>query len=171
MFDLGTDWWAIVVRSAVIYVALLVGLRVTGKRQIGQMAPFDLVVILLIANAVQNAMVGPDTSLLGGLISAGVLLGANLAVTQLRERAPGVRRMVEGEPAVLIADGTLVSKTIQREGVDILELEQAVREHGVDGLDEVKLAVLEVDGTISVVPKGTETIRTNRRFRQRRHQN
>ena len=77
MFDLGTDWWDIVLRTGVVYAALLVGLRLTGKRQIGQMAPFDLVVILLIANAVQNAMVGPDTSLLGGLISAGVLLGAN----------------------------------------------------------------------------------------------
>lgn len=171
MFDLGTDWWEIVLRSVVVYAALLVGLRLTGKRQIGQMAPFDLVVILLIANAVQNAMVGPDTSLLGGLISAGVLLGANLGVAQLRERVPALRTLVEGQPAVLISDGRLVAATIRREGIDVLELEQAVREHGVEGLDGVRMAVLEVDGTISVVPKGAETIRTNRRFRQRRHQN
>jgi uncharacterized membrane protein YcaP (DUF421 family) len=171
MFELGTDWWEIVVRTAAIYAALLVGLRLTGKRQIGQMAPFDLVVILLIANAVQNAMVGPDTSLVGGLISAGVLLGANLGVAQLRDRIPALRALVEGQPAVLIADGKLVPSSIRREGVDVLELEQAVREHGVDGLGGVKMAVLEVDGTISVVPKGTETIRTHRRFRQRRHQN
>jgi uncharacterized membrane protein YcaP (DUF421 family) len=171
VFDLGTDWWEIIVRTAVIYAALLAGIRLTGKRQIGQMAPFDLVVVLLIANAVQNAMAGPDTSLVGGLISAGVLLGANVGVGQLRDRVPAFRGLVEGQPAVLVADGQLIPAAIRREGVDLLDLEQAIREHGVDGLGAVKMAVLEVDGTISIVPKGTETIRTNRRFRQRRRQN
>ncbi len=171
MFDLGTDWWEIAIRSAVVYAALLVGLRLTGKRQIGQMAPFDLVVILLIANAVQNAMVGPDTSLLGGLISAGVLLGANAVVARFRDRIPGLRQAIEGNPAVLIADGQLVARTISREGVDLGELEQAIREHGIEKLEDVQMAVLEVDGTISIVPKGTVTIRTHRRFRQQHHQN
>src|SRR5436190_2753674 len=113
MFELGVDWWEIVLRTVIVYVALVVGFRLTGKRQIGQMAPFDLVVILLIANAVQNAMVGPDTSLIGGLISAGVLLGANLGVAQLRDRIPALRSLVEGEPAVLISDGRLVEGTIR----------------------------------------------------------
>ncbi len=171
MFDLGTEWWEIVIRSAIVYAALLVGLRLTGKRQIGQMAPFDLVVILLIANAVQNAMVGPDTSLLGGLISAGVLLGANAVVARFRDQIPGLRRAIEGNPAVLIADGHLVARTIAHERVDMNELEQAIREHGIETLEDVQMAVLEVDGTISIVPKGAETIRTNRRFRQQHHQN
>ena len=171
MFDLGTDWWEIVLRSVVVYAALLIGLRLTGKRQIGQMAPFDLVVILLIANAVQNAMVGPDTSLLGGLISAGVLLAANAVVARFRDRMPGLRRALESQPAVLISDGKLITSTITREGIDMEELEQAIREHGIEDLADVKMAVLEVDGTISIVPMGTATIRTHRRFRQQHHQN
>ena len=171
MFDLGTDWWEIALRSVVVYAALLIGLRLTGKRQIGQMAPFDLVVILLIANAVQNAMVGPDTSLLGGLISAGVLLAANAVVARFRDRMPGLRRALESQPAVLISDGKLITSTITREGIDMEELEQAIREHGIEDLTDVKMAVLEVDGTISIVPMGTETIRTHRRFRQQHHQN
>lgn len=171
MFDLGTDWWEIALRSAVIYGALLFGLRLTGKRQIGQMAPFDLVVILLIANAVQNAMVGPDTSLLGGLISAGVLLGANAVVARFRDQIPGLRRVVEGQPAVLISDGQLIAKAIAHEGIDIAELEQAIREHGIEKLEDVRMAVLEVDGTMSIVPMGVDTIRTHRRFRQQHHQN
>ena len=171
MFDLGTDWWEIVLRTAVIYAALLAGLRLTGKRQIGQMAPFDLVVILLIANAVQNAMVGPDTSLVGGLISAGVLLAINLIVAGSRDRIPGLRRALEGQPAVLISDGKLNTRAIAHEQIDMEELEQAIREHGIEDLADVKMAVLEVDGTISIVPMGTETIRTHRRFRQQHHQN
>ncbi len=171
MFDLGTDWWEIVLRSAVVYIALLVGLRLTGKRQIGQMAPFDLVVILLVANAVQNAMVGPDTSLLGGLISAGVLLGANVVVSHSRDRIPGLRRALEGQPAILVSDGKVIAKAVADEQIDMDELEQAIREHGIEKLEDVRMAVLEVDGTISIVPMGTETIRTHRRFRQQHHQN
>lgn len=171
MFDLGTDWWEIVLRTAVVYGALLAGLRLTGKRQIGQMAPFDLVVILLIANAVQNAMVGPDTSLLGGLIAAAVLLAGNGVVARIRDRVPGLRRALEGQPAVLISDGRLITTAIEHERVDMEELEQAIREHGVEKLEDVKMAVLEVDGTISIVPMATETIRTHRRFRQQHHQN
>ena len=168
MFDLGTPWWEILVRTGVVYVALLFGFRLSGKRQIGQMTPFDLVLILLIANAVQNAMVGPDNSLYGGLIAAGALLVLNLAVARFRDRAGIFRKLVEGEPAVLISDGNLVPEAIRREGIDMQELEQAIREHGLAGLNEVKMAVLEVDGTISVVPGGTDTIRTHRRFRQHR---
>jgi uncharacterized membrane protein YcaP (DUF421 family) len=171
MFDLGTDWWAIIVRTLVVYGAVIVGFRLTGKRQIGQMAPFDLVLILLIANAVQNAMVGPDTSLIGGLISAGVLLLANAGVARVRTRIPFLERVVEGEPAVLVADGELVPEQIRRERIDMLELEQAVREHGLAGVSAVKMAVLEVDGTISIIPQDQDVIRTRKRFRQRKSQN
>ncbi len=165
MFDLGTDWWEILLRTALIYTALIVGFRLTGKRQIGQMAPFDLVVILLIANAVQNAMVGPDTSLIGGLLAAAALLGTNMVVAQVRQRNSYIRSMVEGHPVVLIAAGKVMEKNASHEGVDALELEQAIRENGLSGLEEVKLAVLEVDGTISIVPRSAETIRTERRYR------
>jgi uncharacterized membrane protein YcaP (DUF421 family) len=171
VFDLGTDWYAIIVRTLLVYVAVLVGFRLTGKRQIGQMAPFDLVLILLIANAVQNAMVGPDTSLIGGLLAAGVLLAANFGVSRVNELVPIFRRAVEGSPAVLISGGRLIERTMRREGVDLLELEQAMREHGIESIEDCELCVLEVDGSLSVVPKSQGTIRTRRRFRQTRDPN
>lgn len=172
MFHLGVDWWEIVIRTTVVYLALVVGLRFFGEREIGQMAPFDLVVILLIANAVQNAMVGIDTSLVGGLIAAATLLVANFGIAQLRAHNSHFRGLVEGESVVLISDGQLMPKQIRREGIDMLDLEQAIREHGLAGVHDVRLAVLEVDGTISIVPlEANSTIRTKRRFRQRSHQN
>ena len=170
MFDLGTDWWDIVLRTVVVYGALIVGFRLTGKRQIGQMAPFDLVVILLIANAVQNAMVGPDSSLIGGLISASALLVINQLVVRFRDRIPGVQRLVEGQATVLITGGSPILDHLHRENIDMADLEQAFREHGLSGIEQVSMAVLEVDGTISIVPKDANTIRTKRRFRQHHHQ-
>jgi uncharacterized membrane protein YcaP (DUF421 family) len=169
VFDLGTDWWEILVRTVVVYVALIAGFRLTGKRQIGQMAPFDLVVILLVANAVQNAMVGPDTSLVGGLIAAAALLSGNWLAARYVYQRPLFARFFEGQPAVLIADGKIVAPNVRREGVDMVELEQAAREHGIESLDHVKVAVLEVDGTISIVPIEAPTVRTKRRFRTHPH--
>lgn len=168
MFTFDIPWWEIAVRSGVVYVALLLGLRMGGKRELGQMTPFDLVVVLLIANAVQNAMVGPDTSLVGGLVAAAALLAANATLARFRRRIPWFRRMAEGDPVVLMSDGVLVDKHMRREGIDEVELEQAAREHGLDGLGDVKQAVLEIDGTISIVPSSVETIRTKRRIKARR---
>jgi len=170
VFDLGTAWWSIVARTAVVYIVVLAGLRLTGKRQIGQMAPFDLVLILLIANAVQNAMVGADTSLPGGLIAAVALLLLNLVVSRVNQAVPIFQKLTEGSPVVLVSDGRVVEAALRREGIDEVELEEAIREHAVRGLDEVELAVLEVDGSISVVPKDRNVIRTRRRFhRAQRH--
>ncbi len=170
MFDLGTSWWLILVRTAAVYLVVLAGLRLTGKRQIGQMAPFDLVLILLIANAVQNAMVGSDTSLLGGLIAALALLLLNLIVSRVNQAVPIFQKLTEGSPVVLVSDGRLIEAALRREGIDEVELEEAIREHAVASLDEVELAVLEVDGSISVVPKDRGIIRTRRRFhRAQRH--
>lgn len=168
VFDLGTPWWEIVVRAGIVYLALLVGLRLGGKRELGRMTPFDLVVILLIANAVQNAMVGADTSLGGGLIAAAVLLAANSVLARFRHRIPWLRKVAEGDPVALISNGVLVNKHLAQEGIDAAELEQAAREHGLDGLTQVQQAVLEIDGTISIVPKSSETIRTKRRIKTRR---
>ncbi len=168
MFTLDVPWWEIFLRATIVYLALLVGLRLGGKRQLGQMTPFDLVIILLIANAVQNAMVGPDTSVTGGLIAAGALLLANAALARFRNRIPWLRKAVEGDPIVLVSDGSPVTRLMEREGVDVAELEQAAREHGLEGLADVKQAVLEIDGTISIVPRSSETIRTKHRIRSRR---
>ena len=102
MFHLGIDWWEDRRPHSVVYVALVVGFRLFGKREIGQMAPFDLVMILLIANAVQNAMVGTDTSVIGGLIAAAPPRRATTASSSHGAQVPGFRKLVEGESAVLI---------------------------------------------------------------------
>jgi uncharacterized membrane protein YcaP (DUF421 family) len=165
VFHLETSGFEIAARTLVIYLALLAALRLAGKREIGQITTFDLVVILLVANAVQNAMVGPDTSLTGGLISAGVLIAANHIVALVRERIPWLRRAVEGTPAVLINNGEFVMANLRRESLDPDEVMMAIREHGVDKLEDVKMAILEVDGSISIVPKDSATIRTRRHSR------
>src|SRR5438876_4332536 len=105
MFGLEISGWSIVARTIIVYAAVLIGLRLAGKRELGQMTPFDLVVILLIANAVQNAMVGPDTSVTGGLIAASVLIAANYGLAIARERIPLLHRVVEGTPTLLVHDG------------------------------------------------------------------
>jgi uncharacterized membrane protein YcaP (DUF421 family) len=168
VFHLDVAWWEVVFRTAIVYFALVAGFRFFGKRQIGQMTPFDLVIILLIANAVQNAMVGPDTSVTGGLVAAATLLVANYALSEARTRIPWLRQLVEGQPAVLVADGQVIDRALHHEGIDVDDLLQAIREHGMSGVNDVALAVLEVDGTISIVPRdATTTIRTRRRYRQR----
>lgn len=157
MFSLGIPAWDIVLRTTAIYLAILIGLRLAGKRELGQMTVFDLVVLLLIANAVQNAMVGPDTSLFGGLVAAVVLLVLNAVVARLRLRWPVLRRLVEGSPTLLVLRGEVIGDHVRREGLDQDTLEAALREHGVADLRDVEMAVLEIDGSISVVPVGGTT--------------
>jgi uncharacterized membrane protein YcaP (DUF421 family) len=156
MLRLGVPALQIVLRTAAIYLVILLGLRAAGKREIGQMTVFDLVVLLLIANAVQNAMVGPDVSLTGGILAAIVLLVLNAIVAQLRLRWPWLRKLVEGSPTVLVLHGEIISKNLHREGIDQVALEAALREHGVGDVKDVEMAVMEVDGSISVISTGTE---------------
>ena len=165
MFHLQISGWSIVARTAIVYLALLFGLRLAGKREMGQMTPFDLVVILLVANAVQNAMVGPDNSVTGGLIAAAVLIGGNYGVAAVRERVPWLRRAIEGHPSLLIHDGAFLSENLRHEGIDVEEVMMAIREHGIDDVKEVRTAVLETDGSISIVPTSSAAIRTRRRVR------
>jgi uncharacterized membrane protein YcaP (DUF421 family) len=160
MFSLDVDALSIVARTLIVYGALLFGLRLAGKRQLGQMTPFDLVVILLVANAVQNAMVGPDTSVTGGLIAAGVLIAANYAVAVGRDRIPGLRRAVEGSPAVIINDGAIIRQQLRREGLDEEDVLMAIREHGFEAVKDVRMAVLETDGSISIVPVAAPVTKT-----------
>lgn len=165
MFDLDVNGWSIVARTLIVYGALLVGLRLAGKRELGQMTPFDLVVILLIANAVQNAMVGPDTSVTGGLIAAAVLVTANYGLARARERVPFLRRAVEGMPTLLINDGRFVTEHLQQEGLDEDMVLMAIREHGIADVGDVRMAVLETDGSISIVPANAGAVRTRKHSR------
>jgi uncharacterized membrane protein YcaP (DUF421 family) len=170
MLNLAIPAWNIALRTAAIYLVILGGLRLAGKREIGQMTVFDLVVLLLIANAVQNAMVGPDTSLAGGVLAAVVLLALNAVVARLRLRWPRLRRVIEGSPTLLVLHGEVISDQLRREGLDQETLEAALREHGVADLNDVEMAVLEIDGSISVVPADGTTKRVKRPLKFLRHQ-
>lgn len=159
------DWVTaleIVARALAVYFVILAGLRLAGKREMGQMTVFDLVMLLLIANAVQNAMIGPDTSLPGGLLAALTLLAANALVAAARLRWGRINRWVEGTPTLLVLHGEAISAHLRKEGVDSETLLAALREHGVARLEDVEMAVLEIDGSISVVPVG-ETVKRTRK--------
>jgi len=169
MFALAAPAWDIILRTALIYLALLIGLRIAGKREIGQMTVFDLVVLLLLSNAVQNAMLGPDTSLVGGLLAAAVLLALNAILARLGRGSPRLRRLIEGSPTLLILHGVPISNHMQKEGISEETLQAALREHGVKELEDVEMAVLEIDGSISVVPTGGTTKHIKRPIKVLRH--
>lgn len=158
LFQLQVSPQALVLRTVGAYAAMLVGFRVFGKRELGQVTVFDVAMVLLIANAVQNAMVGPDTSLVGGLIVAGTLLLLNYLVARWRIRDHLFRRWVEGRPSVLISHGRWHDDALHREGLDHGEVEAAMRENGVLDVGAVRLAVLEDNGSISIVPSDAHTI-------------
>ena len=172
MWQTGTPWLEILLRCAIVYAAVLIGIRLSGKREIGQMAPFDLVLVLLIANAVQNAMVGNDNSLTGGLVAAGALLLLNFTVGRAARRWLGLGRVLKGHAAVLVNRGIVLEEHLKQEGIARDELMGALREHGVGSIDDVRLAVLEVDGSISVLKNDDLTPakgKTHRRFRYLKH--
>ena len=167
MFDLTVPWWEILIRTAVVYAVVLVLLRVAGKRELGQMTPFDLVVILVISNAVQNAMTGGDNSLIGGILAAATLTLVNVGVSRWGGRIPVIRRLVASEPTLLLRDGEPLAANMERENIDLGELEMAAREHGIADLADVTAAVLEEDGSISIIPKeGGRVRRSHRHLRQ-----
>ena len=138
-------------RTAAVYVVLLGLLRLTGKRQVGQFTPFDLLLLLLLANAVQNAMVGPNETLWGGLVAAGTLIALNGVVATLSWRARGAARILEGMPTILIRQGQVLEPNLVKEGISREDLMRALREHGVEDPELVRSAILEVDGAISVL--------------------
>ena len=168
MFTLGTPLWQIAVRTATVYVAVLVGFRIFGKRQVGQLTLSDLVLLILIANAVQNAMVGPDSSLQGGLLAALVLLCASFVVDYLRLSSPRLERAFQGQPVALIMRGELMQANLRREGLEPDDLVRIAHENQLDDLSKVDSAWLETDGTISIVPKSSPPLRSSHRPRPRR---
>lgn len=165
-----TNWHALVeiaLRTSVIYVLVLVGIRLTGKREVGQMTPFDLTLLLLLSNSVQNAMTGPDTSLLGGAVAAVVLLTLNFFLAEASGLNRRFRRMIQGSPTLLVHNGRTIATHLAKEHVSEDELERALREHGCNSCQDVALAVLEVDGAISVLKYDDvqEHLRPQRRLR------
>ncbi|MBX2987292.1 MAG: DUF421 domain-containing protein [Bdellovibrionaceae bacterium] len=153
MFDFSTPWWELIVRALAIYFFLLLALRLMGKRQVGELAPFDFVVLLLLSDALQNSMVGEDKSLPGGMIVAGTMLLVDRGLTCLSFRFKKVDDFLEGVPQVLISDGKKCRKSIESERITDKELMAALREHDCEGISDVKLAILETNGDITVIPK------------------
>jgi uncharacterized membrane protein YcaP (DUF421 family) len=141
-----------VLRAAAVYLFLLVAFRLTGKRQIGQLTPFDLVVLLVISNIVQNAMIGNDNSLGGGLLGATTILVLNWVVVELTFRFKRLRRLLEARPTVLIHDGRILHDRLRAERLTMDDLEAALRRGGVADPARVRYAVLEESGGISIVP-------------------
>ena len=163
----------IVLRTGVIYLLVLIGVRLSGKREVGQMTPFDLTLLLLLSNSVQNAMTGPDTSLAGGAVAAATLLIMNFVVANVSGRSRKMRRLIEGQPSLLVHDGQVIESHMARERVSMDELNRALREHGISSCDQVALAVLEVDGSISClkydeIKPDASTHLARRRFLQKK---
>ena len=142
-----------IVRAAVIYFFLLVAFRLTGKRQLGQMSSFDLVVVLIISNVVQNAMIGNDNSVTGGLIGAATILTVNYCVARLVIWSKRAERLIEGPPTLLIHNGKVIEKNLRRELITRDELMAALRRQGILTIDEVRVAVLEETGAITAVKR------------------
>lgn len=145
--------WEIVLRTALVFLAVLGLLRLAGKREMGQMSLADFVVILVIANAVQNALNGGDPSLTGGLVSAITLVGMSYVLDRFGRRVPFLGRLVSGEPTLLLQDGRLIDQNLRREHLEPEDVHTAAREHGLADLSDVAAAVLESDGSISIIPK------------------
>jgi uncharacterized membrane protein YcaP (DUF421 family) len=141
----------IALRTGVIYLLVLAGIRLSGKREVGQMTPFDLTLLLLLSNSVQNAMTGPDTSLVGGAVAATTLLVLNYLVAELSGGNRRFRKYIQGQPTLLIHDGEILEANMAQEHVSMDELERSLREHGISTYKQAALATLEVDGSISVL--------------------
>lgn len=146
-----TEYFDLMLRASAVYIFIVVAIRLFGKKELSQLSVVDLVFILLISNAVQNAMVGENTSLLGGLVAAGTLFVVNYILKKLIFRFKPIEKFIEGEPIMLIYEGKIQHQNVKQAGFTMQELDAAVREHGVDSIEKVNLAMLEVDGNISVL--------------------
>ncbi len=152
MWTLTIPIWEFVLRGAVVYVFLLVLLRLTGKRQIGQLATFDLVLLLVLSNAVQNSMNGGDSSLVGGLVSALTLVALNFLVGLATSRSKRIEAFIEGRPEVLVHNGKLYPDVLMHAQLTRHELDTAIRAAGCDSVKDVRVAILENNGSITVLP-------------------
>ena len=148
MFALGLPLAEKVLRPVLVYGFLIIGLRLAGKRELAQLNPFDLVVLLTLSNTVQNAIIGEDNSVTGGVIGATTLLLVNYVLVRFVSRHESLERLVEGDPDVLIEDGRIKHDCLTKEAITVFELLGAAHEQGFASLDEIDRAVLEPSGSI-----------------------
>jgi len=150
MFDLHLPWWEIPARVGLIYAVLLVLVRVSGKRTVGQFTPFDLLVVILLSEAVSQSLVGGEDSVTGGVFAALTLIAINLLVAWLTSRSRRIQKLVEGEAVLIGQDGHIYAEVLKRERVPLADVEQALREADCSA-SELKQAFLEADGQISIL--------------------
>ena len=146
-------WWEYIVRAVVVYLFLLLGLRVTGKRQISQFSSFDFILLLILSNSVQNSMNGGDNSLSGGLLLALVLIGLSWLLGILVFESKKIENYIQGKPEVLIHNGKIFEETMKKEKITHDEIYSVLRKNGLDKISEVKFLILETNGDMSVIKK------------------
>jgi uncharacterized membrane protein YcaP (DUF421 family) len=160
---LQNNYLRIIFSSVCVYFFIILAIRLFGKKELAQLSVYDLVFILLISNAVQNAMVGPDSTLTGGLVAAGSLFVINYILKQMQLRFPKLGKVIQGDAIMLVFEGKELSANIKNAEITEDELMEVIREHGVASVSEVDLAVLEVDGNISVLSTDLRKKTTRRR--------
>jgi uncharacterized membrane protein YcaP (DUF421 family) len=153
LFELSMPWWEFVLRAAAVYVVVLVLVRLSGKRTVGQFTPFDLLLVVLLGTAVQNSLIGDDVSLAGGLILAATLLALNWGVGFVTARNPRLDRWVEGEPVLLARDGEVFRQALRRQNVSRADFEAAKRKAQCSDDAQIRLAVLETSGAITLIKR------------------
>ncbi len=158
MFSLTIPFLEKVLRPIIVYLFLIIGLRLAGKRELAQLNPFDLVVLLTLSNTVQNAIIGEDTSVVGGLIGATTLLVINYFTVRLVHSNHTIEQLMEGDVDILIEGGVINQQHLKRENISVVELQTAARKQGLESLDMVQKAVLEPDGVITFSMKPTVSI-------------
>ena len=153
LFELAMPWWEFVLRAGVVYFVLLAMVRLSGKRAVGQYTPFDLILVVLLGNAVQNSLLGKDVSLSGGLLLAATLIGLNWLVGLLSSRSRRMDRLFAGVPVLLARDGEVYGQVLQRENISQADFEEAMREADSEQVKDIHLALLETNGRISIVKR------------------
>lgn len=152
MFDLSIPWWEFIVRAAVVYLVLLVMVRITGKRTVGQFTPFDLIVVMLLSEAVSGSLAAQDESLAGGLIVAATLVALDMLIAVATSRSRKVDAVMEGNPVLIGRDGVIYRDVLKRERVPVADFEKALRGADCD-LEDMRMAILESDGNINIMKK------------------
>jgi uncharacterized membrane protein YcaP (DUF421 family) len=153
LFQLSAPWWTFVLRGVVIYLMVMAMMRVSGKRAVGQFTPFDLILLILIGNAVQNGINGGENSLTGAFVMAATLIALNWVMAYATSRSSKAERLVEGVPVVLARDGKVFERVLRRQLVSDADFHKALRQHEIVDVSQVALALLETNGSISIVPR------------------
>ena len=154
MFDLSLPWWQFIVRGALVYLALMLFLRCSGKRTVGEFTPFDLLVVILVGETAQGALTGGDESVLGALIVAATLVALNYLIGFASARSQLIDKLVEGEPVVIVRNGRVLKEVMRRNNLPQTDLEEAMRKSQVTDPSDVAIAMLETNGEITVIKKG-----------------